>query len=91
MRLVFTGEAVHCALYASGLVFLRPGEWEPPIFRAVVTPLEAGPPTLAGSADPAGGADHLCLGRQLPFRPLAPGTRVPRPAKDSQLSQLQTL
>ena len=91
MRLVFTGEAVHCALYSSGFVFLWPDEWEPPIFRAVVTPLEAGPPTLAGSADPAGRADHLCLGRQLPFRPLAPGMRVPRPAKDSQLSQLQTL
>lgn len=91
MRPVFTGEAVRCALYSSGFVFLWPGGWEPPIFRAVVTPLEAGPPTLAGSADPAGGADHLCLGRQLPFRPLAPGMRVHRTAKDLQLSQLQTL
>lgn len=91
MRPVFTGEAVRCALYSSGFVFLWPGGWEPPIFRAVVTPLEAGPPTLAGSADPAGGADHLCLGRQLPFRPLAPGMRVCRTAKDLQLSQLQTL
>ena len=73
-----------------GVCFPLADEWEPPIFRAVVTPLEAGPPTRAGSADPAGRADHLCLGSQLPFRPQASGMRVPCTAKDSQLSQLQT-
>lgn len=76
---------VHCTvrgLFSSGRT-----SGNLPFSGAVVTPWRLALLPLAGSADPAGRVDHLCLGRQLPFCPLAPGMRVPaRPRTRSCLS-----
>lgn len=90
MRLVFHRRGSTLCIVLFGGCFSLASEQEPPIFLAVVTPLEAG---LLGHAFPTPEAPHfqpvrltdpLCLGNRLPRLSLASCA-----AGDSQLSLLQ--
>lgn len=90
MRLVFHCRGSTLCIVLFGGCFSLAGKQEPPIFLAVVTPLEAGllrhafPTPQALHFQPVRLTDPLCLGNRLPFLSPASGT-----AGDFQLSLLQ--